>query len=181
MDVMWDNQYRLHLRNVYKLLEAKPPSRLFDPIIVKEGAVNIQRPATEFAPHGVDDAAWAQAGRFEVSSGFGALHRPSGLASRVFYGSDQESLHLKVESSRSHAELAEMGITSWISLSGAPLSEEERALPATKLPLPEVSAADLCEGDANADVNGMTVRLAAATFVNFCSGVASRTRSTGTS
>jgi formiminoglutamase len=45
----------------------------------------------------------------------------------------------------------------------------------------EVSAADLCEVDANADVNGMTVRLAAATFVNFCSGVASRTQSTGTS
>ncbi|HEY8672874.1 MAG TPA: arginase family protein [Candidatus Dormibacteraeota bacterium] len=45
----------------------------------------------------------------------------------------------------------------------------------------EVCAADLCEVDANADVNGITVRLAAATFVSFCSGVASRTRSTGTS
>ena len=45
----------------------------------------------------------------------------------------------------------------------------------------EVCAADLCEVDANADVNGITVRLAAATFVTFCSGVASRTRSTGTS
>jgi formiminoglutamase len=42
----------------------------------------------------------------------------------------------------------------------------------------EVCAADLCEVDANADVNGMTVRLAAATFVTFCSGVASRTRGT---
>jgi formiminoglutamase len=45
----------------------------------------------------------------------------------------------------------------------------------------EVCAADLCEVDANADLNGMTVRLAAATFVSFCSGVASRTRSSGTS
>jgi formiminoglutamase len=35
-----------------------------------------------------------------------------------------------------------------------------------------VVAADLCEVDANADVNGMTVRLMAATFLNFCSGVA---------
>ncbi|MGA7988212.1 MAG: agmatinase family protein [Candidatus Dormiibacterota bacterium] len=39
-----------------------------------------------------------------------------------------------------------------------------------------VAAADLAEVDANSDVNGMTVRLAAATFVSFCSGVASRTR-----
>jgi formiminoglutamase len=45
----------------------------------------------------------------------------------------------------------------------------------------EVHAADLCEVDANADVNGITVRLAAATFVNLCSGVASRTQSTRTS
>ena len=45
----------------------------------------------------------------------------------------------------------------------------------------EVCAADLCEVDANADVNGMTVRLAAATFVTFCSGVASRTHNTGAS
>jgi len=45
----------------------------------------------------------------------------------------------------------------------------------------EVHAADLCEVDANADVNAMTVRLAAAAFVSFCSGVASRTQSTRTS
>jgi formiminoglutamase len=45
----------------------------------------------------------------------------------------------------------------------------------------EVCAADLCEVDANADVNGMTVRLAAAAFISFCSGVASRARSLGTS
>ena len=37
-----------------------------------------------------------------------------------------------------------------------------------------VVAADLCEVDANADVNGMTVRLMAATFLNFCSGIAVR-------
>ncbi|MHB8489566.1 MAG: agmatinase family protein [Candidatus Dormibacteria bacterium] len=43
---------------------------------------------------------------------------------------------------------------------------------------PHVVAADLCEVDANADVNGMTVRLMAATFLNFCSGLATRTRST---
>lgn len=46
---------------------------------------------------------------------------------------------------------------------------------------PSVVAADLAEVDANSDVNGMTVRLAAATFVNFCSGVVSRTRGDGAS
>ncbi len=44
-----------------------------------------------------------------------------------------------------------------------------------------VAAADLAEVDANSDVNGMTVRLAAATFLTFCSGVASRTHQDGAS
>jgi formiminoglutamase len=38
------------------------------------------------------------------------------------------------------------------------------------------AAADITEVDANADLNGMTVRLAAATFMAFCSGVAARGR-----
>lgn len=39
---------------------------------------------------------------------------------------------------------------------------------------PQVVAADLCEVDASADVNAMTVRLMAATFLKFCSGLATR-------
>jgi formiminoglutamase len=40
-----------------------------------------------------------------------------------------------------------------------------------------VVAADLCEVDATADVNAMTVRLMVATFLKFCSGLATRARS----
>jgi formiminoglutamase len=39
---------------------------------------------------------------------------------------------------------------------------------------PAVAAADLCEVDARADVNGITIRLMASTFLNLCSGLASR-------
>jgi formiminoglutamase len=41
---------------------------------------------------------------------------------------------------------------------------------------PRVAAADITEVDANADVAGMTVRLAAAVFLAFCAGVAARGR-----
>lgn len=40
-----------------------------------------------------------------------------------------------------------------------------------------VVAADLCEVDATADVNAMTLRLMVATFLKFCSGLATRARS----
>jgi formiminoglutamase len=39
-----------------------------------------------------------------------------------------------------------------------------------------VAAADVAEVDASADVSGITVRLAAATFISFCAGLASRGR-----
>jgi formiminoglutamase len=39
---------------------------------------------------------------------------------------------------------------------------------------PHVVAADLCEVDANADLNAITLRLMAATFLRFCSGLAAR-------
>ncbi len=39
---------------------------------------------------------------------------------------------------------------------------------------PSVRGADITEVDANADVNGITVRLAAATLLAFCSGIAAR-------
>jgi starch synthase len=143
MDVIWDNQFRLHLRNVYKLLEAKPPSRLFDPIVQKDGAVNVVRPIAEFTPTGPDDPAWRLAGRFEVSTGFGALHRPGGLAERVFYGCDEQALHLKVESSRPLRELGETGVSFWIYLSGPALTDQERSQPTQRLPMPRVSAGDL--------------------------------------
>jgi formiminoglutamase len=44
---------------------------------------------------------------------------------------------------------------------------------------PHVVAADFCEVDAKADVNGITVRLMAATFLKFCSGLATRANSRG--
>jgi formiminoglutamase len=40
----------------------------------------------------------------------------------------------------------------------------------------DVTAADITEVDAQADVNGITVRLAAAVFMSFCSGIAARPR-----
>ena len=143
MDAIWDNQFRLHLRNVYKVLEEKPPSHLFEPIIRRDEVPNVQRPVAEFTPTGADDPNWKLAGRYEVSTGFGALHRPSGLAERVFYAVDDESLHLKVESSRTLRELSESGIRFWLYLSGPPLTEWERGLLPARLPMPRVSAGDL--------------------------------------
>ena len=143
MDVIWDNQFRLHLRNVYKLLDARPPSRLFLPIIEKEGITSGHRPVAMISPVGADDPAWAQAGSYEVSTGFGALHRPGGFSERVLYGYDDSSLHLRIDGSRSSPELGEAGVAHWLFLSGPPLTADEELLESEELPLPRLTPGDI--------------------------------------
>jgi hypothetical protein len=53
MDAIWDNQFRLHLRNVYKLVGARPPARLFQPILERPWAPRNgcpKRPSRRAAP-----------------------------------------------------------------------------------------------------------------------------------
>jgi len=143
MDAIWDNQFRLHLRNVYKIVDAKPPSRLFRAIVDRQGASPQRFPSALISPIGEEDPAWQRAGVYEMTSGFGALHRPSGLVERLFYGSDEETLHVRVDVSRPHYELFDAGVALWLYLSGPPLSDLEAKEPTAALPMPVVSSADL--------------------------------------
>ncbi len=120
MDQIWDNQFRLHLRNVYKLMGSRAPARLFQPIIKRAPTPERGVPAASISPASRDDPAWSRAGYFVVGSGFGALHRPAGIVERVFYGNDDANLHMRVDSPRTPAELAAQRIELWLYCSGAP-------------------------------------------------------------
>src|SRR5260221_7145635 len=97
MDQIWDNQFRLHLRNVYKLMGTRAPARLFQPIIKRAPAPERGVPAASISPSSREDAEWSHAGYFLVGSGFGALHRPAGVVERVLYGNDDEQLYLRID------------------------------------------------------------------------------------
>src|SRR4030088_281781 len=120
MDTIWDNQFRLHLRNVYKLMGQRAPARLFQPIIQRTPTPERQVPAETISPRSRDDAAWKKAGFYIVGSGFGALHRPAGIVERVLYGCDAERIYVRVDSSRSPAELESQKIQFWLYCSGVP-------------------------------------------------------------
>jgi starch synthase len=120
MDPIWDNQFRLHLRNVYKLMGARAPARLFQPIIKRAPTPERGVPAVAISPESRQDPSWSQAGYYLVGSGFGALHRPAGVVERVFYGNDDENLYFRVDSPRSSQELEAQGIEFWLYCSGAP-------------------------------------------------------------
>src|SRR3989475_10174185 len=83
MDTIWDNQFRLHLRNVYKLMGQPAPARLFQPIFQRTPTSERHVPAESISPKSRSDPAWSKAGFYVVGSGVGALHRPAGGAGRV--------------------------------------------------------------------------------------------------
>jgi starch synthase len=140
MDPIWDNQFRLHLRNVYKLMGSRAPARLFQPIIKRAPTPERGVPATSIHPESRDDPAWSKAGYFLVGSGFGALHRPAGVVERVFYGNDEEELYFRIDTPRTPAELEALHIDFWLYASGSPAEDGASDM---ELPLPASAMADL--------------------------------------
>ena len=123
MDEIWDNQFRLHLRNVYKVLGARQPPNLFKPILERVRPEERRLPVREISPRKIDDPAWEGAARFEVGSGFGALYRPVGHVQRMLYGCDADNLYIRIDSPLSEEAAARDGVSFWLYCSGSPLKE----------------------------------------------------------
>src|ERR1700693_5531043 len=140
MDPIWDNQFRLHLRNVYKLMGQRPPARLFQPIIERASTPERGVPSISISPTSIKDPLWSHAGYYLVGSGFGALHRPAGVVERVFYGSDHERLYFRIDTPRTPAELEALHIEFWVYCSGAPAADGGGH---PDPPLPVAAAAEL--------------------------------------
>ncbi len=138
MDAIWDNQFRLHLRNVYKLMGVRAPARLFQPIIQRTPTPERKVPTDIISPRSRNDPAWIKAGYWIVGSGFGALHRPAGVVERVLYGCDSERVYVRIDSPRSPEELEAQKIQFWIYSSGVPAGEGGKL----ELPLAVTAAAD---------------------------------------
>src|SRR5579875_60410 len=124
MDTIRDNQFRLHLRNVYKLCGAKPPTALFVPILDPRAAADRWPPRGLLTPRSIDDPAWERAGRYEAGSWFGVLHKPMEIVGRLLYGCDEEHLHLRIDSPCTPEQLAAEGVAFWLYLSGGVGGEE---------------------------------------------------------
>ncbi|GAC1668278.1 MAG: hypothetical protein PVS3B2_07730 [Candidatus Dormibacteraceae bacterium] len=140
MDLIWDNQFRLHLRNVYKLLSTRAPARLFQPIIKRAPTPERGVPSEEITPLSRDDPGWSKAGHYLVGSGFGALHRPAGIVEKVHYGNDDQHLYFRIDTPRTPAELEAQHIDFWLYCSGAPAGDGVSDM---ELPLQVTAMADL--------------------------------------
>ena len=124
--VEFDQLYRSHLANVYRFLNLAPPEELSRPIL------RIATPDVRMAPTGaihptIDGEVtsyfeWLGAGLYRVDERSGSMHGKKFLVNEVLFGSDGESLFLRVDfRSGTEPELAGMEARVTLqSLDGAP-------------------------------------------------------------
>ena len=107
-DAEFDDLFRRHLRNVYRLLQKAIPDELFETNISTDPrALSLTAPIGLIRPtlDGEDTSyfEWLEAGRFEAGEVSGAMHpaeRPPSLLSGIRFGFDTEFLFLRIDGSR---------------------------------------------------------------------------------
>jgi alpha-amylase/alpha-mannosidase (GH57 family) len=116
-DREFDDLFRRHLRNAYRLLGRPIPDDLFASNITTAGADAGQVDPSAFLTPTLDGEdtsyfEWLGAGAFEVRDGSGAMHqtdrRPS-LVTLVRFGFDLERLYVRVDATRRMADLLAEG------------------------------------------------------------------------
>jgi starch synthase len=100
MDQIWDNLFRLHLRNIYMSLSQPPPASLYQPIVKDVEGSASKRPERKITPQlngTVDQAEWDAGGYVDVTALFGAMHPPRGAVRRIWFGHDDHNLYLRFD------------------------------------------------------------------------------------
>ncbi|MFQ5456355.1 MAG: glycoside hydrolase [Nitrospirota bacterium] len=98
----FDEIYRSHLVNVYKLIGKEPPSRLMIPILRKK---KVLRPTLEQAGYIAPDIdgkvtsyfEWLSAGFYDITKSGTAMHQASRILSHFYYGFDSTNIYLRID------------------------------------------------------------------------------------
>jgi len=110
IDAAWDELYRLHLRNAYRLLGRPVPAAVDQPILGGTPARLDRPPLRPISPRpgAGDDAEWAAAGIVELGSALGTMHPPSSSVALLRYGCDAERLAVRFGDERARFHRAEL-------------------------------------------------------------------------
>jgi len=97
----FDQLYRRHLTNVFRLLNVEPPEELARPILKIAVEAQHQLPTAPIQPN-IDGQIssffeWLGAGSYRVDNRSGAMHGKRFLVRELLYGSDRHHLFLRVD------------------------------------------------------------------------------------
>jgi len=99
-DTEFDNLYRMHLINVYRITGMETPVNLFDPI-AKGGAAFELEPSRLISPvidgHNTDFYEWKGSGIIDLTKEGGAMHKSDKFIQDLYYGFDQHNLYLRLD------------------------------------------------------------------------------------
>ncbi len=113
-DMMFDELFRTHLQNVYRLCGKQPPETLSIPICRPT-----QKLVATLAPIGLISPTldglqttffeWHEAGRYEVTQGHGTMFQGEKILKSIYYGFDMSRFYVRLDSFpevKKHSELS---------------------------------------------------------------------------
>jgi alpha-amylase/alpha-mannosidase (GH57 family) len=100
-DLLFDELFRAHLRSVYTQCGAVPPAALERPITSTRIEPLFLTPEVLISPH-INGALasffeWSGAGSYVAGSENGAMYRSERLLTKLYFGSDEHSLYLRLD------------------------------------------------------------------------------------
>jgi alpha-amylase/alpha-mannosidase (GH57 family) len=109
----FDRIYRSHLLYVYELINQEPPEELYQPI--KSRFISTYfLPPTGYLKPTIDGKRthyyeWQQAGFFDPLKAGGTMHKVSSLISGIYFGSDEEKIYFRVDTTITKEEFVREG------------------------------------------------------------------------
>ncbi len=99
----FDQLYRSHLLRVYELMDREPPEELYHPI-KSQFVTTYSFPPTGYLKPTIDGEKthyyeWQQAGFFDPQKAGGTMHQVSSVVSGIYFGSDQDTVFFRIDSS----------------------------------------------------------------------------------
>ena len=96
----FDDLYRLHLKNVYRLIGKEPPGFLFIPIMPMKSAPTGEPMGFIFPVLDGRDTSyyeWRAAGYLDIAESGGTMHRAESRVKRIYFGFNLENLYLRID------------------------------------------------------------------------------------
>ena len=100
-DNVFDNLFRMHLMNVYKILGKSVPAYLEEPIVILEKGKPRREPLFSFTPNinGYTDSfyEWEMAGYYDVNEKGSTMFGRESIVKAFYYGYDEGHLHVRID------------------------------------------------------------------------------------
>jgi alpha-amylase/alpha-mannosidase (GH57 family) len=100
-DLLFDELFRTHLQNVYRLLDVDPPAHLEVPICLPSAALNYSKPLNLIAPDLTGDNEhffdWLGAGELDLTRQATAMFQGDRIGQRLLFGFGPETFYLRLD------------------------------------------------------------------------------------